>query len=521
MSALALVSILVLAGAPDESGLPFEIKISGNLVLPAQVYRAVLRLPADAQADEATAKEIAGQIQGFLLVSGYVLAEVAAQVDGDAISVDVDEGQLERVVFKGALTLHRLRLALGLTLPHYVFNQPDFEAQVKRHQEAMGVPILWELRPVREVKHVGPQLTRLPQLPAIRGLTLIPVKERMELVITTGEPDWPIGLGVDVRTSFFEGVELGLHYQGVDLLTTGSRFRVAAGAGMGLRGTVIPFNLVPAFSRATAEFTWFAPQILQTARPYLKLAGEQLSHRRDDVNLAGYQYSAGDLSLNVVLTPASIFELGISIGAQVRSVYALQPIDPSLPIPPDEPVSLRPYGSLQASLLFSPRDGRWDTEHRLSARVRYFVGALAPDMGEARLRYRNTLMLGWHELRFKANATWLWGRVAFHDEDPLPDPHLRGVFLDIWVRRAASAAVEFRFSLIRDVFLVSLFADAAVYGRQDREAHTETPQFGVSAGPGVHFLFEGTILFDLTFSVGVLTDGQVRFGPMLLVNKVL
>lgn len=518
MLASALVLVSVLSSAPAEAGLPVDLQLSGNKVLPSSVYFAVLRLAPEAKADEATAKEVAGQLQGFLLVSGYVLADVRAQVVGDAIFVEIDEGQLERVVFKGALTLNRVRLALGLNLPHYVFNQPDFEAQVKRHEAALGVPIMWKLVPARDVEHLGPQLT---QVPAIRGLTLVPEAERMELEVTTGEPDWPVGLGLDLRTSYFDGIELGVNYQGVDLGAIGSRFRVAFSAGLGVRGTFYPFSLLPAFSRATAEFKWLAPQLKQTARPYIHFEAEQISRMRVDVNLLTYQATTGNLSLNVVLSPAPEVDLAISLGAQVRSVYGLERFDPAQPLPPGEPVSLRPFAALQLSVLFSPRDGRWDTEHRFTARVRYFVGALAPDWGEARVRYKRTVNLGWHELRFKVSGVYLWGHVGFHDEDSLPDPHLRGVFIEQWVLKAGSFSSEFRFSLIRDLLMLSVFTDVAVFGLQDRELHTESPMFGVSVGPGIHFLFEGTIMFDLTFSTGVLANGTVRFGPMLLVNKVL
>lgn len=517
LPALALLAAL-LAAAPELPPLPFELRVQGNKVLPAAVYEAVLHPSPAAGPDAATAAWVAEELRGFLRRSGYELAEVRAEVKGRAIEVTVDEGQLERVVFKGPLTVARVRLALGLAIPHQVFNRPDLVAQVRRLEQVLDAPVLWQLVSRREVQHWGPQLTTLP---TIRGFSLIPPDERRELHVNLGEPDWAVGLGFDVRTSYFDGLELGLHYHGSDALAVGDRWRLAGGAAMGVRGELIPFTLVPAFSRAYAAAQWFAPRLAETARPFLALDFEQVSRVRRDVNLLTYQYSSGELSLNVGFTPASILDINVSLGVQVRALYAMEAVDPALPSPAYEAPTFRPYGAVSASLLFTPRDERFDQEHRLLASVRYYVGAIVPGWGEARLRYRKTFHLGWHELRVKVSGVYLWGPVAFHNEEPLPDPHLRGVFANIWVKRAGSASGEFRFSLIRDALLVGVFADVAAFGDPDRIAGTETFGFGVSAGPGVHVLLEGTIQFDLTFSFGLLTNGAFRFGPMLLVNKVL
>ena len=83
-----------------------ELHFHGNTVMPEEVYRAVLSLPLDAAADRITAASVREQLEAFLHRSGYDLARVEAHVrTARDLEVDIDEGQLEKVVFRGRLTL--------------------------------------------------------------------------------------------------------------------------------------------------------------------------------------------------------------------------------------------------------------------------------------------------------------------------------------------------------------------------------------------------------------------------------
>ncbi len=524
MPPFVLLTAALMAATPaaddtdPQQGLPFPIKVVGNRVLPEAVYTAVLRLPPDALPNAETAERVASDLRVFLFRAGYRMAEVKVTGRDDGLEVQVDEGQLQQVLFKGALTFARIRVALSLNVPYGVFNQADFEKQVDALSEQLNVPILWQLVPAREVHHSDYQLK---EVPVIRGVSLISPQERYELHINVGEPEWPVGLGADVRTSWLDGLEVGLHYLDTNLLVRGSRWRAAASGGVGMRGQIFTPSLTPAFSRGTLEFTWLGPPIATVVRPVFALKGEQISRRRQDLQIDSYQHTGAEATLAAQLELDSRISFSVYGGAYMRGLYALSGPGASAPMLVEAGV-VRPLIGGSARILLSPSDTRTDWRHEITASGRFnFQIGNAAAWGEAKLRYMKTFFFGWHELRARANGAFLWGAVLFHNEHPLADPYLRGVFGDIWVQRAASASVEFRFSLVRDVFHVGLYTDAAVYGSLPEAGPDVKPLFGISFGPTVNFLAEGTFQFDTILSVGLLQDGTVRVGPLLLINKVL
>jgi hypothetical protein len=505
--------------AATQVALPFPITVVGNRVLPEAVYTAVLRLPADAKPTHEMADTVAKDLRAFLFRAGYRMAEVKVVRRDEGLEVIVDEGQLQRVLFKGALTLARIRVALSLNIPYGVFNQADFEKQVDALSEQLDLPILWQLVPARDVRHSDFQLK---ETPVIRGISLIPPDERYELHINVGEPEWPVGLGADLRTSWLDGLELGIHYRGSNLLFRGSRWKVAASGGIGMRGEIFTPSFTPAFSRGTLEATWFGPPLFTVLRPVLAAKGEQVSRRRTDLAIDSYQYTGAEVTLAAQLELDSRISFALYGGAYMRGLYALSGPGAATP-PPTEAGVVRPLVGGSATILLSSPDARSDWRHEISASTRFNLDiGTYPAWGETKLKYMKAFLFGWHELRLRANGVLLWGAVLFHNEQPLADPHLRGVFGDIWVRRAASAQIEFRFSLVRDVFQVGFFADGAAYGTVPVAPATAIePRFGISFGPTVNFLAEGTFQFDAFLAVGMLSDGRVRVGPLLLINKVL
>jgi len=141
---------------------PAWLHIRGNRVLPEEVYINALHLPSDAQPDLATAQYIEEALYGFLVKGGYELAAVGAVVTDRGIDVQIDEGQLEKIVFTGRLTFNTLRFRLQLYIEQEVFNRPALERQIAQLSDKIGLPVVkWSLVPTPHPEHVGPQLESL------------------------------------------------------------------------------------------------------------------------------------------------------------------------------------------------------------------------------------------------------------------------------------------------------------------------------------------------------------------------
>ncbi|MBI3179536.1 MAG: hypothetical protein HYZ27_07725, partial [Deltaproteobacteria bacterium] len=113
--------------------------LKGNRLLPDEVYFAVLSLPATAEVNDETARNMAGQMLTFLRKAGFLLARVRAEVHGEVIEVHIDEGRLSRVVFRGQGSLTSLRAKMRLDLPYNVFNAPSLERQLARLKKDLKI----------------------------------------------------------------------------------------------------------------------------------------------------------------------------------------------------------------------------------------------------------------------------------------------------------------------------------------------------------------------------------------------
>src|SRR5260370_40099434 len=86
--------------------------------------------------------------------------------------------------------------------------------------------------------------------------------------------------------------------------------------------------------------------------------------------------------------------------------------------------------------------------------------------------------------------------------------------------RLGSNGVEFRYSIVRDLFKVGIFYDQVFYGAIDRAAGTQSLRFAASGGLALHLLVADEFQGDLYFGVGVTTGGAVEYAPALSIRQV-
>lgn len=508
------------------SAAPFPIELSGNAVLADEVYLALIELPEGAKPDDETVVLVHDQVEDFLRRSGYELANVVVTPSGDGLKVDIDEGRLEKIVFRGRFTFQMVRLKLALDLPREVFNKPQLERELAALSTQLGIDTpTWELVASEQVRHQGPQLTTLGPLNTLKGAALLHAQEKFELHLYFREREWSQGPGLDIRISYFDGLELGVNYQGRSLLFDDDRWRAGLMGGLGLRQD-IPANVLYVFpSRLSAELQWFSPGLDEgkKVRPFIWLRGEGTGRQRKDLDLENYFLSNSELSLNVNMQINEPFSLSIGYGFQHLYLFGPQAPRGSPPAPaPVDPERIRNFFQLRSEYLFWAGNARWDRRHAVWLDGRVYSNYNRFDQltfAEVRLYYQLVLPQGWNDVWIKVRGTWLTGDVLYTFEEPLGD-HLRGVFGDIWVRTAASLRAEYRLSLSRDVFKLGVFTDVAAYGELDRLTNAQTPRFGVAFGPSFNTLIEGMFQLDMQLSFGIVSTGRFNTGVNATLVKV-
>ena len=500
---------------------PVQLEFRGNLVLPDGVYRAVVRAPPGPPTLEKVTALVRAT-EAFLQGAGFTLASVDGHLEGEAIVLTIDEGQLEKVVFRGRLTLPMVRLKLALDVPHDVYNRPDLERQLHALSRDFGIeePLL-ELVPTRVVEHLGPQVDSLGPLGTIRGTTLLHPLQQYELHVIFRDREWSQGAGLDLRVSYFDGLELGVNYQGAGLLLADDRWRVAVAAGAGLRRQVFTGSLYVFPSRVFLEAQWYTPAIA-SVRGFLWLRGEGNARQRPDLGLENYLTSNTELSMDLEARPLSPLRLFVGFGLQ--HFYLFGERGPfGLGLAPTEQMRWRGFVQLGVDYVFDTGNARWDRRHALELSGRLWNNLAQPGRvtyTEVKVYWQKVFSFGWHDLWLKARGAWLAGDVLYPFELPLGD-NLRAIsFGDTFVRTVGGASAEFRFSLTRDLFKLGFFVDAAAFGQLDAARLVQTPRVGVAFGPSFHALIEGMFQMDLALSFGLLSTGRFDTGVYAVLVKV-
>ena len=513
----ALVCVLLSqlnAGQPPQVALRFE----GNVVLPNEVYQHALVLPPGAKADLPTAQNVAEQLTRFLLERGYELGQVFVTVGPDGLTVHLDEGQLEKVVFRGRFTVRMVRFKLALNLPGQVFNRPQLEREVAERAQALGIePPTWTLVESGALDHQGAQLEPTPAL-IVAGQPLIRTRRRFELHFTFGARAWNVGLGISLRLSWLNGLELGPNYQGQSLWLEDDRWRLGFTGGVGLR-TDIPRNHLYAFpSRVQAEALWFSPRFdaNDTTRLLVQLQGELFFRQRKDLRLENYSAARTELALGLS-TQQRLISVQLGAGLQFFRVWGFVPADPETTfLLSTAPWRLRLFGEFKLELTFFDGGTRPDHKHALTSTTRVSGNLSAidpPYFFETRLTWQLMLPFGWNEVWFRVKGAWLTGDVLFPFEDSMGQ-YLPATSGDLWLRKAASAHLAYRYSLVRDLLQVGAFLGGVVFDQQGK------PRSGLGAGPSAHLLIANFFQVDLFLNFAVLSDGHFGAGGLVWLKKV-
>jgi len=175
-------------------------------------------------------------------------------------------------------------------------------------------------------------------------------------------------------------------------------------------------------------------------------------------------------------------------------------------------------------VVFNSQELRSDRKHRLDFEGRFYTGSTSSKMATwLRLGWQRRFPIGWHEVIWRARGTLLSGEVLFPDEESLGG-HLNGAFGGSdFVRQVGSTGIEFRYSLLRDLFKVGLFYDQAIFGLIDRTIPSQpSSQLGAAGagGPAAHLLLADEIQVDFYLAFGWKTAHVFNFAPGLELRQV-
>ena len=516
---------------PDPSELPpsaalIPIRTEGNVVLIEEVYATILSYAGWDQAPTGAERGpwIERTLEDFLHASGYELATVDVEpVDGGGFRLTIDEGRLDKIIFRNVDPWTTVQLIFLLDLPGKVFNRDLVNRRLQVIRERMNVgDVRYEVVPTEEPEYLRLQL-KDPRI--IEGLTLLAPGEPHELRVSFETVErsagFELGLGVQAPD--------GLVVEGTYLLpgVLVSEDRLEVGARLGVRLTDIgqvPGNRI-GLSRAGGGLEWASPPVFDVLRFTSKVSAEVEARPREDLRLVNYFFAPINGGIGLALE-LSGFRIGGRGGFEQRTFFgarAEEGVDevPILAPEQTEQNNLRSYVEAELDWIFNPERLRRDRPHEISfgGRIMFPMAGASGVIREARLRYRNTVSFGFEELRYQLKGAWLEG-APFYSEVPMGEGFLRSAFQgEVFARRVGSVNLEYRLSLSRDLLKFSLFNDVAVYDALDELRDSQGLAVIDNFGLGLHVLLLDAFQADAYVGVGIRDDGATDFGVSLSVAQ--
>ena len=496
-----------------------RLKFTGNQVLVDEVYLAVLELPENARPTAKLARRVERRLERFLRESGYELAMVTVKVTQNGLSIDINEGRIEKVLFVGKGTVRTLQLKLDLSLPFRVFNRPFLERQLDVFSEKYSIAnIRYGLVETRKVD--GTEST-IDWGRWTGDVALFPESARYDLVIYLGESNWGSGVGVGLNYRSSDGALMNLRYRDTGLVFSDDRWEIRGELGGKLRTRLDSSDAYVALTVGDLGWKWYAPGLWGSGfRPSFELANSITSRQRADLRLESYY------SERVQAAAALQFEwadrMGVSVGGgmQGRWIFRLDQLSDAT-VAVEGGFDWRPFVEGRLDMVFNAGHLRRDRLHRLELGARRFwwTNGNSTDCFDG--KYQGVIPIGWHELRFTTRGAIKLGSVAFDDDLTVHGDHVRGVFGDqFFVHRVASLSLEFRWSITRDVLMIGLFHDLAVFGQEAWLKSSGSVRVANSFGPGLYVLLIDTFQLDIQYGVGFASDGGFDHGLVLNIQKV-
>ncbi len=124
-----------------------------------------------------TFEAIAQKITKFYNDIGYTLATVQLEKETPtSIILYVDEGRLNRIIFKRLNTLDTLRIQYDFNLPHRIYHKPTVEMQLTHLKKKYAIKdIVVTIQPSRDYSNSLFQIDRLREPFNTNKLPMIPV----------------------------------------------------------------------------------------------------------------------------------------------------------------------------------------------------------------------------------------------------------------------------------------------------------------------------------------------------------
>ncbi len=512
--------------SPAMAARPTKLVFRGNSVLTEDVYRTVLKLSnvTDGRRQKGGyAGRIRRKLLEFLRASGYSLAKVETKVKKSTVEIDIDEGQLDKVIFVRQSTFDAIQRRFELDLPGKIFNQPLLERKLDELADSDDVrDAYYKLVAVNPVEHKGVQLETKGLLPTIAEIDQARTHE-LHIYVEQERGAGRLHLGAGFHLP--DGLFIRGHYPFESLFLEKDRWVIRGlFASRVTRLFEIPKNAL-GISRAALASSWYTPPFFgDVVQAFVSVRGDLWGRQRPDLDVENYFYAPVFFSLNLELSMTDYLVVSGGFGFERTQLFGLASLPSTSPAVFQAPEDQwRMAARARMRMTLSPREIRKDRGHRLHVEFmqRFRGEKQAPANRQFAFNLRSVILFGWDEFVWELKGLYLTKDTPFFQERSLTDGFVRGVFSSEFSRELGSLGAEYRLSLTRDILKVGLFHDLATYLELERNSRApEKRRVANSVGLSIHILFLDGFQFSAYAGLGFNTNSDKDAGLRIQLQQV-
>ncbi|MFH0974307.1 MAG: hypothetical protein V1874_00820 [Spirochaetota bacterium] len=501
---LTLIFCLLFFSGAGLTGKPQfkEIKILGLKLLNERslIQKAHLdKIPANENQFISISKKIAAfyQKNGYILVRTYLVQE-----NIDKIIIFVDEGQIERIIFKRLDTIDTIKIKYEFELKERIYNKYIIEKEINRVKNKYKFKdVIHTLVPITEGEKAFFQLNEvitIPWLPSIR----IPFfdeycsRYNLEIEFIRGKSEQKT-ITYGIKTSYSKGFIPDLVYRHPDFLQKKDVFIIGSSIGL-YYGFDLNFKNPPKWTFMEVHSEYYFSPIGIYFTPMASGSAYYSRASRKDLGIINYNY----LKLRGIFAPGVTLlnNLHIYAGLGGERVFIFDPKTES--------------DSIYAANINRHNDtwAVYETRIKLDARPWTLKKTKKQELEAVYNYYKNKK--SFHESTIEWNGTIefknldlylftiefekIWDRPPFYHEYSVSGANFKGFMgKSYYTRNVLRFANEYRISVYRDLYHIGLFTDITRFEGSGYDLNGY--QSGFVAGIAGHIIFLDQFEFNIFF----------------------
>ena len=257
-------------------------------------------------------------------------------------------------------------------------------------------------------------------------------------------------------------------------------------------------------------------------RPSILGRADLFDRQRPDLRLESFRFSTLQGQVQLLLLPIPGIRASIGAGVERRLLFNTEPQTGTTPVQ-------GPQYSIPSAFI-TGISGQFYRQFALTIAGATIISlvvslTLSPAMCalllKPRARGRRVPLWQWPIVGFFSIFNWGFERLAkkVYEESIGGGDLLRGPFGAVYARRLTGLDLEYRFSLLRDVFKLGIFHNAVGYGAIDRATNKDKLAGANAVGLSLHALIIDEFQLDAWFGVGWSTGGAFSTGAALAIRQ--